>query len=795
MTEEEMEMMPLFSLGGEESEEQQLQEVYPEQLPLLALKNTLLFPGIVTPISLGREKSVQAVLKAHHGDKNIAVVSQRSDEVENPGEGDLYGIGVVAKILRLMKTPDGTTTVLLQGRRRIDLRKVIDLEAYLEAKISPREDQDAEDQDAYKAIMVSIKEVGERIIKLSAHLPDEAAQMLRGINNPHFLVHFVASNINIELEQKQELLELDLRMQKAERVLSYMHKELQVLEIKEQIEHKVRNDLEKQQRDYVLNQQLRTIQEELGENPQEQDVKELEKKAKSKKWGKVVAEKFEKELKKLRRMNPQVPEYTVMLNYLELLVELPWNEYTEDNFDLDEAENILNTDHYGLDKVKDRMLEYLAVLQLRKDMKAPILCLYGPPGVGKTSLGKSIAKALGREYVRMSLGGLHDEAELRGHRKTYIGAMPGRIVQSIKKAKSANPVFILDEIDKLGSGFRGDPSSALLEVLDPEQNTAFYDNYLETEFDLSKVLFIATANNLASIPGPLLDRMELIEVSGYSMEEKMQIAQRHLLPKQLEEHGLKPEHIELGDDVLQAAIENYTRESGVRSLERVVAGLMRYAARRIASRKEDPVHFEKEKLEDILGTSRNRQESYEPEHIPGLAVGLAWTAVGGDVLYIESSISKGKGGLVLTGNLGDVMKESAQTALSCLRQQGSRLGLQAQDFEDKRIHIHVPAGATPKDGPSAGITISTALASIFTGRPLRPYLAMTGESTLRGRVLPVGGIKEKLLAARRFGIKEVILCEENRRDLRDIRPEHLEGLQLHFVKQVWEVWELALQKV
>jgi ATP-dependent Lon protease len=688
--------------------------------------------------------------------------------------------------------PEGGITVLLQGRARIELQAMNVEAGYYQVQAKPLYDDPVEDRASYLAIAAAIKETGAQIIHLSPHLPQEALNALNNIQNPQFLVNFVAAHLNIELPEKQALLELNAPYQKAELVLEWMHKELQMLRIKEEIENKVRIDLEKQQRDYILNQQLKTIQDELGQNPQQQDLEDLERKAEEKQWSKEVRDKFNKELKRLKRTNPMAPEYTILLNYLELMVELPWNEYTQDDFDLDKAEDILNRDHFGLEKIKDRILEYLAVLQLRKDMKAPILCFAGPPGVGKTSLGKSIATALGRKYVRMSLGGLHDEAELRGHRKTYIGALPGRIIQSIRKAGSSNPVFILDEIDKIGNSFRGDPSSALLEVLDPEQNTAFYDNYLETEYDLSKVLFIATANNLATVQPALLDRMEIIELSGYSVEEKVEIAQRHLIPKQLEEHGLEPEHLQWQPGTIQYIAERYTRESGVRSLDRVMASVMRYVARRVAKDANYRALIGIEQLEDILGQERINPDAYENDGEPGVAIGLAWTQVGGDILFIEASLSPGKGQLTLTGNLGEVMKESATAALSFLRSKADSLGIEPSRFDQTNIHIHVPAGAIPKDGPSAGITMLSALASAFLNKPLRPKLAMTGEITLRGKVLPVGGIKEKVLAAKRAGISDIILCADNHKDIKEINAQYLQGLTFHYVKRMEEVLNLAL---
>jgi ATP-dependent Lon protease len=789
--EEEIEILPVFSIDAEEEEEMQ-QEEYEEILPVLALKNMVLFPGVVIPVTIGRPKSVEAVNEAYSNDKYVAVLTQRSIETQDPSSDDLYEVGVVARIIRLIKMPDGNSTAILQGRRRFHLDELIQESPMLKAKISVLSDNPIEDQIKFNALSSAIKDLGEQIVDLSPQLPKDASMVLKNIRNSAFLINFVASNLSVEVAGKQEIIESNDVLERAELVLKHMHNEMQILELKGKIENRVKNDMEKQQRDYILNQQMRMIQEELGESPQQEEIDEIKAKAETKKWPKAAKDKFDRDFRKLQRMNPMVPEHSITLNYLELLTDLPWEEFTEDNFDLNLAEDILNEDHFGLDKVKDRILEYLAVLKLRKDMKAPILCLVGPPGVGKTSLGKSVARALGREYIRMSLGGLHDESELRGHRKTYIGAMPGRLLQSMKKAGASNPVFILDEIDKIGNSFRGDPSSALLEILDPEQNSTFYDNYLELEYDLSKVLFIATSNSLSTIQPALLDRMELIEVSGYSVEEKLEIAKRHLIPKQLEEHGLTAAHFSIQEDALLAVVRDYTRESGVRSLERFIARLMRHVAKKIAKNEAEKVEIIAEKLEEILGPKRVITDMYEEEQGPGVAVGLAWTQVGGDILFIEASLSKGKGKLTLTGNLGDVMKESASTALSYLRAHAEELNIPIERFSETDVHIHVPAGAIPKDGPSAGITMLSALASAFSNRPLNPYLAMTGEITLRGRVLRVGGIKEKILAAKRAGIQNLILCVDNKQDVDEINAEYLEGLNFHYVRQMNEVLELAL---
>ncbi len=765
---------------------------FPEHLPLLVLKNTVLFPGIVIPITIGRDKSLKAVKAAHSSNKIIAVITQKDPEIEEPQMPDLYQIGTVAQILKLLKMPDGSMTAVIQGKRRFALESIISDEPYTSAHVRGLSYiHDGEDLEQ-EAKLKSIQEKAEQIIKLSPGIPDEANVVLKNINSDSFLLDFIASNLAVDLEVKQALLNEHEVKIKSDRILAELSKELEMLKIKDQIENKVRGDLEKQQRNYFLNQQLKTIQEELGDNPQSEALNELEQRAKSKKWSDDVANSFKKELSRVRRMNPQVAEYSVMLNYLEMMLDLPWGEYTEDNYDLANARSVLDADHFGLDKVKDRIIEHLAVLKLKDDMKAPILCLVGPPGVGKTSLGKSIAEALNRQFVRMSLGGLSDESEIRGHRKTYIGAMPGRIIKSIKKAGSSNPVFILDEIDKLGKNFRGDPSSALLEVLDPEQNDKFHDNYLEQDYDLSKVLFIATANGLNTIQPALLDRMEIIEVSGYSLEEKVEIAQKHLIPKQRKEHGLKAKDVKLGKKTLEKIIGEYTRESGVRSLDRKLAGVMRSTAKKVAMEESYDVSIKPDQLSDILGPRSYSMRSYEVSKVPGVAVGLAWTRVGGDILYIETSLSKGKGKLTLTGNLGDVMKESATTAMSFIRSQAIALGIELERFEKTDVHIHVPAGAIPKDGPSAGITMMSSILSAFLGKPLKSHVAMTGEITLRGQVLPVGGIKEKILAARRAGMKNIILCEENRRHVEEIEENYLKGLKFIFVERMTEVLQEVL---
>ncbi len=789
--EEEPEFMPLFSL--EDEDESSFDEAFPAVMPILALKNTILFPRIVIPITVGRERSIQAIQNAYEGNRLIAVLSQEDSRVENPTIEDLFKIGTVARVMKILRMPDGSTTAILQGRKRFKLEQLIGYEPFMTGQISVLEDEAAHDELEFEAMLSTVRDTAREIISLNQNIPNEANVMVRNIHNPIFLLSFIASNMNVKIGVKQQILEINNLQERAQKILENMNGELQLLQLKDQIEGRVRGELEKQQRDYYLNQQLKTIQEELGQNnPQDEDIKALLERAKNKKWTEKAASAFEKEINKVRRMNPQVAEYAIMLNYLEVMLDLPWGETTKDNFDLKKVKEVLDTDHYGLEKVKERILEHLAVLKLKKDMKAPILCLVGPPGVGKTSLGHSVAKALKRKYVRMALGGLHDEAEIRGHRKTYIGAMPGRIIQSIKKAGADNPVFILDEIDKVGQSFRGDPSSALLEVLDPEQNATFYDNYLETEYDLSKVLFLATANSLNSIQPALLDRMEIIDLSGYSLEEKMEIAFRHLISQQLEAHGLKASHVTITPEGMQAIIHEYTRESGVRSLNRHIGSVMRYVAKRVAMKDFYHKEIKQEHLREILGPDYINNDIYDEVQTPGVAVGLAWTSVGGDILFIEGNISKGTGALTLTGNLGNVMKESATTAHSYLKANATMLGLDIENMEKCNIHIHVPEGAIPKDGPSAGITMMTTLASAFTGKPVKPYLAMTGEITLRGKVLPVGGIKEKVLAAKRAGIKEIILCKENQRHVAEIPAAYIDGVQFHYVEQMKEVLDLAV---
>ncbi len=787
---EESEFMPIISV--EEEDEPHNGEEVPELLPVLPLKNTVLFPGIVIPITVGREKSMKAVRKAHDTNKQIAVFAQKDVDTEDPQVSDLFTVGTLARILKILKMPDGSITAILQGRSRVSLLAMDSVDPYMIARVKSLHYSTPASKLEFEAIMGSIRDLSEKIIKLSPNIPSEAVVMIRNIKSDIHLLGFISSNLGIDNVKKQELLEIEQIDTLANEVFKMMHNEMQMLELKSQLESKVRVDIEKQQRDYFLNQQLKTIQEELGQNPQESEIRELVERSKKKKWSKTVQDAFDREIAKVRRINPQVAEYSLQLNYLELLLDLPWEYVTKDNFDLKTVQKVLDEDHHGLEEVKDRILEHLAVLKLKGDMKAPILCLVGPPGVGKTSLGKSIARALKRKFVRMSLGGLHDESEIRGHRKTYIGALPGRIIQSIRKAGASNPVFILDEIDKVGKDFRGDPSSALLEVLDPEQNSTFYDNYLELEYDLSKVMFIATANSLQTIQPALLDRMEIININGYSTEEKIEIAKKHLIPRQRKEHGLKPADVKLKDDVIREIAESYTRESGVRSLDRRLASVMRFVAKKVAMEDKYQVNIAKAQLPDILGPDRIDPTMYTENHSPGVAIGLAWTKVGGDILFIETSLSPGKGKLTLTGNLGDVMKESATTALSFIKAHGDSLAIDSATFESTDIHIHVPEGAIPKDGPSAGITMLTSITSAFKKKAVKNHLAMTGEITLRGKVLPVGGIKEKVLAAKRAGIRQIILSTANKRHVDQIKPEYVQGMTFTYVDKMEEVLQQAL---
>jgi len=790
--EEEVEFLPLISTDDENSS---IKLNSGDVIPVLPLRNTVLFPGVVIPITVGRDKSIKAVREAYAANKIIGVLTQKDSNTEEPEFQDLNVLGTVAKIIKMLKMPDGSTTVIIQGKMRFTVQEVVATEPYFKAKVNvlPESKTDASDAEL-SAVISSLKDLAANVIKLSPNIPTEANIMLRNIEAPGFLVNFIANNLTIDLKEKQSILEINDLKERAGVVMKFLNNEIQLLELKNQIQTKVRTDIEKQQKEYFLNQQLKTIQEELGGDPNQQQIANLKKRAAEKKWSAVAEKQFNSELAKLERLNPNAAEFSVILNYLELMLKLPWNVFTKDNLDLKRAAKILDEDHFGLEKVKDRILEYLAVLKLKGDLKSPILCFVGPPGVGKTSLGKSIAKALKRKYVRMSLGGMHDEAEIRGHRKTYIGAMPGRVIQSLEKAESSNPVFVLDEIDKVGSDFRGDPSSALLEVLDPEQNTTFQDLYLETEYDLSKILFIATANSLQTIQPALLDRMEIIELTGYSVEEKVEIAQRHLLPKQMEAHGLKSKNVSIKPDVIQKLIEDYTRESGVRSLDRKFAAIMRNVAKQIAMGETKTKNINADDLHKILGARRFDKDVYKENNPAGVAVGLAWTSVGGEILFIETLLSKGKGNMKLTGNLGDVMKESASTAMTFLKANAEKLAINADDIDNTDVHVHVPEGATPKDGPSAGITMLTSLASAYSKRKVKPFVAMTGEITLRGKVLPVGGIKEKILAARRAGMKEIILCEMNRKDIDEINSNYITGLKFHYVNNMMEVLELALEK-
>ncbi len=792
--EEDAEFIPLIT---NEEDDDIVDASIPEELAILTLRNTVLFPGVVIPITVGRDMSIKLVNDAYKSGKTIAVVGQKDVDQEDPGPADIHEIGTVGHIMKILRMPDGNTTVIIQGKKRCRIKEVVSTDPYFFGKIEKlTETRPKPKNKEFKALVSSLKDLALKIIKDSPNIPSDASFAIKNIESDSFLINFIASNMNLSMEQKQKLVEENDLKTRAIRVLELLTKEMQMLEIKNQIQSKVKVDLDNQQREYFLHQQLKTIQEELGGSSTDQEIQELKEKASKKKWSEKVEKHFFKELEKLQRINPQAAEYSVYLNYLELLVELPWNEYTEDKFDLKRAKKILDRDHYGLDEVKDRILEHLAVLKLKKDMKAPILCLYGPPGVGKTSLGKSIAEAIGRKYVRMSLGGVRDEAEIRGHRKTYIGAMPGRIIQNIKKANSANPVFILDELDKISRDAQGDPSSALLETLDPEQNDTFYDNFVEQDFDLSKVMFIATANSLSTIQPALRDRLEIIEVTGYTQEEKVEIAKRHLLPKQLEEHGLKSKDVKVGKKILQKLVDGYTRESGVRSLEKKVAKVVRSYAKAIALEEPKDPKVTEQNLIEILGPSRER-DKYQGNNFAGVVTGLAWTAVGGDILFIEVSLSKGKGKYTVTGNLGDVMKESSVLAMEYLRSHSDEYGINPEVFDKWNVHIHVPEGATPKDGPSAGITMLTALASAFTQKKVKARTAMTGEITLRGRVLPVGGIKEKILAAKRAEIKDIIVSEENRHDVEKIGEEYTKGLTFHFVNDAREVLKIALtnQKV
>lgn len=783
----------LIPLMTPEDEEEMNNEELPATLPILPLRNMVLFPGVVIPITAGRDKSIRLINDANAEGKVIGVVAQKDERVEEPAAADINTVGTVARILRVLKMPDGNTTVIIQGKKRFEIDQVVEEQPYLKATIREFSEKrpDAEDSE-FVTIIDSIKELAIQIIKESPNIPSEATFAIKNIESDSFLINFVSSNMNLPVKDKQDLLAISSLKDRALETLRFMNLELQKLELKNNIQSKVRFDLDQQQREYFLHQQMKTIQEELGGVSHDQEIEEMRTKGKTKKWNEKTSAQFDKELAKLQRMNPQVAEYAIQRNYIELLLDLPWNEFSTDNFDLKRAEKVLHRDHYGLDDVKKRIIEYLAVLKLRKDMKSPILCLYGPPGVGKTSIGKSVAEALGREYIRISLGGLRDEAEIRGHRKTYIGAMPGRIIQSLKKAGTSNPVFVLDEIDKLSNSHQGDPSSALLEVLDPEQNKEFYDNFLEMGFDLSKVMFIATSNNMATIQPALRDRMEVINMTGYTIEEKVEIAKKHLLPKQIKEHGLTPKDVTIGKKQLEKVVTGYTRESGVRGLEKQIARVVRNVAKSIAMEEEYNTKLTDEDIIKILGAPKMERDKYETNEVAGVVTGLAWTSVGGDILFIESLLSKGKGHLTMTGNLGTVMKESATLALEYIKANGEDLGISPDVINNYNVHIHVPEGATPKDGPSAGIAMLTSLVSTFTQKRVKKNLAMTGEITLRGRVLPVGGIKEKILAAKRANIKEIILCEENRRDIEEIKADYLEGLTFHYVRYMHEVLENAI---
>ena len=790
--EDDNEFIPLFSFNEQDMEGDK-DMVVDDIIPILPLRNTVLFPGVVIPITVGRDKSIQAVKAAYNKDKLIGVVSQKDGNIEDPTPADLCSIGTVAKIIKMIKMQDGGTTIIIQGKKRFELLEMKEEDPFFKAsiKVLVEEKVGKEDQN-FQAYLSNIKDLATQIIQLSPNFPSEAAMILKNIENPLFLINFVSSNLNVEIANKQGLLEENKISLKAEKLIQYLQQELQFVELKNKVANKTRTEIDKQQRDYFLQQQLKSIKDELGGDANDRELAEMKKKAENKKWPESAKKIFQNGLEKLERMHSSTPDYSVVYNHLDLILDLPWEEYTDDNYDLKNAKKVLDADHYGMGKIKNRILEYLAVLKIKGDMKSPILCFLGPPGIGKTSLGKSIAHAIGRKYVRVSLGGLHDESEIRGHRKTYIGAMPGRIIQSLRKVKTSNPVMILDEIDKIGSDHRGDPSSALLEVLDPEQNHSFYDNYLESEYDLSKTLFIATANDISRIQPALRDRLEIIDLSGYAVEEKVEIAKRHLLPKQKSAHGLDKINFKVQDTVLEKVIEDYTRESGVRELDRQLASIMRYQAKELAYKHKVKSTVTKPDIIKILGQPKYSNEIYKTVNMPGVAVGLAWTYVGGDILFIEVLLADGKGGMKLTGNLGNVMKESADTALTYLQSNAKKIGVDPNLFTTKAIHVHVPEGAVPKDGPSAGITMLTALTSAFTGRKVKPYLAMTGEITLRGQVLPVGGIKEKILAAKRSGMKEIIMCWQNEKDVNEIDKTFIKGVQFHYVKNMQQVLDLAL---
>ena len=783
---EESDFIPLMTNEDEEALEK---ESLPDVLPILPLTNTVLFPGVVIPINAGRDKSIKLIKDANKSSKLIGVVSQKNINDENPGIENIYEVGTVAKILRVLKMPDGNTTVIIQGKKRFKIKSIVKTDPYIQATVDPVSDEELKKSNSkLSATIDAIKDIALKIIKENPNIPSDASFAIKNIHSSAFLINFVSSNMNISVKDKQELLESTSIQNRAMKCLKFLNVEYEKLALKNDIQSKVRNDLDQQQREYYLHQQMKTIQEELGENSYHEDIQELINKSKDKNWSEEIRNHFEKELSKLKRMNSQVAEYSVQRNYLDLLVDLPWDKYSQDNFALEKAQKILDNDHFGLEDVKKRIIEYLAVLKLRKDMKSPILCLYGPPGVGKTSLGKSIAKSINREYVRVSLGGLRDEAEIRGHRKTYIGAMPGRIIQSIRKSGTSNPVFVLDEIDKISSGSQGDPSSALLELLDPEQNSSFHDNFLEIGYDLSKVMFVATANNLSTMHPALLDRMELINVSGYTSEEKVSIANKFLIKKQLSEHGMNSSDFKISNKNVKEIISGYTRESGVRNLEKQIAKLIRNRAKNIVSNSNLNDYNDENYLKDVLGPQKFFRDKYENNNFAGVVTGLAWTSVGGEILFIESSLSEGKGNLSITGNLGKIMKESAVIALEYIKSNYQDLGINKEiDYSKYNIHIHVPEGATPKDGPSAGITILTSLVSLFTQKRVKKNIAMTGEITLRGKVLPVGGIKEKILAAKRANIKEIILSSYNKKDIEEIDQKYLKGLKFIYVNNMSDV--------
>ena len=789
---EKSDLIPLLSL---EDEEKINSTKIPKELSILPLKNTVLFPGVVIPVTVGREKSINLIKDNYVGKKIIGTVSQKDITIEDPNPTHLNSVGTVAKIMRLFKMPDGSSTIIIQGLKKFKLKSITQTDPYFKATVEPfKEIYPKNNNDTFKALISSLKDTSLKVIKESPKIPSEVAFAVNNIESDSFLVNFISSNMNIKVVDKQQILEEPSLEKRASITLKHLNEELKVLEMKNEIQSKVKSDLDEQQREYLLNQQLKTIQEELGGNVHQEEIENMRKKGDEKKWNKKTKLHFEKELKKLQRMNPQVGEYGVQRTYVETLLDLPWNEFTKDTFNLKKAERILNKDHYGLEKVKNRILEYLAVLQLKGDMRSPIVCLHGPPGVGKTSLGKSIAKALGRNYIRMSLGGLRDQSEIRGHRKTYIGAMPGRVIQSLKRAKSSNPVFVLDEIDKLNRDAFGDPSAAMLEMLDPEQNNSFYDNYLEIGFDLSRVLFVATANDINSIEPALRDRMELIDISGYTLNEKFHISKKHLLPKLLNDHGLSPSDLKIQKKEFETIIENYTRESGVRDLERTLSKVIRNTAKHVALKNKYKKELTQNNLIKILGPKRFEKEKYENNDNLGVVTGLAWTPKGGDILFIESSVSKGKGKLTMTGNIGKVMEESSKIALEFLKSKSLIPNLEIDFFQKHDIHIHVPEGAIPKDGPSAGITMLTSLASLLGKKKVLKNLAMTGEITLRGKVLPVGGIKEKILAAKRAGLNKIILCNSNKKDVLDINSSYIKGLKFFYVDKMEEVLKIALLK-